>query len=207
MWKCVVDSHDLKTYENSGDDLQVCIEARKNSSFWEIYKTYRSESVTFTEEYEAKSNDEANRIIRKMKNDVIDKKTLKDIDTIRKNLNLKVKRVFKEDNVEKWKFAVNSEDFENNVTVRYADGEITMDIIANEKLRFIESEIVDEVFRVLGMSDFNEDVIQNIYFFTKRSSFYNDADEKALLNKIEVGFKFESDDDSNDLYDPDDPMM
>ena len=81
--------------------------------------------------------------------------------------------------------------------VRYSEKDIEMDIIANEKFKFIETELLDEVFRILGMSDFGTDVIQNIYFFSKKSSFYNDSDEKAMLSRIEVGFRFESEDDFN----------
>ncbi|MFP4189812.1 MAG: hypothetical protein ACLFSL_02115 [Candidatus Woesearchaeota archaeon] len=203
MWKCVVDSSDLKTYELSKDNLQVCIEARQNDSFWEIYKTYRSTDLTFTEEYEASSHEEANDIIGKMKNEIIDERTLKRIDQVRKNLEIKVKRTYKEENVEKWKFAINSDKYENAVIIRYSDKDIEMDIIANERFKFIETELLDEVFRILGMSDFGTDVIQNIYFFSKKSSFFNDADEKAMLNRIEVGFRFESENDFNNYFDPD----
>ena len=197
MWKCVVDSSDLKTFELSKDNLQVCIEARQNDSFWEIYKTYRSTDLTFTEEYEASSPEEAKDIITKMKNEVVDERTLKNIDQVRKNLEIKVKRVYKEENVEKWKFSVNSDKYENTAIIRYSAKDIEMDIIAHEKFKFIETDLLDEVFRILGMSDFGMDVIQNIYFFSKKSSFFNDSDENALLNRIEVGFKFESDGDYN----------
>ncbi len=203
MWKCVVDSSDLKTYELSKDNLQVCIEARQNDSFWEIYKTYRSTELTFTEEYEASSHEEARDIIRKMKSEVIDEKTLKRIDQVRKNLDIKVKRVYKEENVEKWKFSINSEKYENAIIIRYSEKDIEMDIIANERFKFIETELLDDLFRILGMSDFGTDVIQNIYFFSKKSSFFNDSDEKAMLNRIEVGFRFESENDFS-YFDADD---
>ncbi|MFW5852756.1 MAG: hypothetical protein ACOCUR_01890 [Nanoarchaeota archaeon] len=198
----MIDNKDLKTYECNDKDLQVCIEARQNNSFWEIYKTYRSESLTFTEEYEATNSEEAKDIIKRMKNEVVDQKTLKRIDNLRKNLAMKMKRVFKEENVEKWKFSINSEKFENIIIIRYGK-EIEMDIIANEKLKFIETEILDEIYRILGMADFNSEVVQNIYFFSKRSSFFNDAEDRGLLNRIEVGFKFESDGDEPSYFDSD----
>ena len=200
MWKCVINTKDLKTYESVDDNLQVCIEARQNNSFWEIYKTYRSNNLTFTEEYEANNIEEARDIINKMKNDVVDEKTLKKIDYLRKNLVVKVKRVFKEDNVEKWKFSVGSEKFENIIIIRYSEKDIEMDIIANERLKFIESEILDEIYRILGMNDFGSEVIQNIYFFSKKSSFFNDYEEKGMMNRIEVGFKYESEDDDEPNY-------
>ena len=203
MWKCVINTDDLKTYESNDKNLKMCIEARQNNSFWEIYKTYRSDNLTFTEEYEANNSEEAKDIIKKMKSDIVDETTLKKIDTLRKNLTLKVKRVFKEDNVEKWKFSVNSEKFENIVIIRYANKEIEMDIIANERLKFIETELLDEIYRILGMNDFGNEVIQNIYFFSKKSSFFNDSEDKGLMNRIEIGFKYESEEDEQDYFDTD----
>ncbi len=203
MWKCVINTDELKTYESNDKNLKMCIEARQNNSFWEIYKTYRSENLTFTEEYEANNTEEAKDIIKKMKSDIVDETTLKKIDTLRKNLTLKVKRVFKEDNVEKWKFSVNSEKFENIIIIRYASKEIEMDIIANERLKFIETELLDEIYRILGMNDFGNEVIQNIYFFSKKSSFFNDSEDKGLMNRIEIGFKYESEEDDQDYFDTD----
>ena len=201
MWKCVIDTKELKTYESNDENLQICIEARQNNSFWEIYKTYRSKTLTFTEEYEANSAEEAKDIIKRMKNDVVDERTLKKIDLLRKNLVIKVKRVFKEDNVEKWKFSVGSEKFENIIIIRYGLKDIEMDIIVNEKLKFIESEILDEIYRILGMADFTTEVVQNIYFFSKKSSFFNDVEDKGIMNRIEVGFKYESEEDEPDYFD------
>ncbi|MFW6230472.1 MAG: hypothetical protein ACOC32_00420 [Nanoarchaeota archaeon] len=197
MWKCVIDTKDLKTYECTNNDLQVCIEARQNNSFWEIYKTYRAQNLTFTEEYEATNNEEATDIIKKMKTEIIDASTLEKIDKVRKNLAIKVKRVFKEHGVEKWKFSVNSEKFSNIVIIRYGKKEIEMDIIAHEQFRFIETEILDELFRILGLNDFELDIVQNVYFFSKKSSFFNDAESDTLMNRIEVGFNFESEGDDD----------
>ena len=198
MWKSVVDTDELKTFECNKSGLQVCIEARSNKHFWEIYKTYRSQNITFTEEYEATSNEEAKRIISRMKSEIIDKKMVDKIDYLRKNLQINVRRVFKNDNVEKWKFSVNSDHYTNVAIIRYGIKDVEMDIIADEQYRFIETELLDELFRVLGMNDFAKEVIQNIYFFSKKSSFYNDIDEKELLNKIEVGFRFETESDDTD---------
>jgi hypothetical protein len=201
MWKCVVDSKDLKTYECTNDDLQVCIEARQNNTFWEIYKTYRANTLTFTEEYEASSSDEANSIINRMKNEILDSTALKRMDYVRKNMIIKVKRIFKEENVEKWKFSVNSEKYNNIVILRYSSKDIEMDVVAHEQLKFVETEILDELFRILGLTDFNAEVIQNIYFYTKKSSFFNDAEDAGALNRIEVGFNFESESDDTTYYD------
>lgn len=195
MWKCVIDSNELKTYECKTKKLQVCIEARNSNNFWEIYKTYHSDKLTFTEEFEATSSDEADKIIAKIKKDILDEAALKDMDSLRKNLVVNIKRLYKEGDVEKWQFSVNNAKADNIIIARYSIKVIELDIITSEEYKFVESELLDEISKILGLEDFENEIVQNIYFFSKRSSFYNESNPKDTIGKIEVGFNIESDKD------------
>jgi hypothetical protein len=195
MWKCLVDSNELITYEKIKSNMKVRIEARYSDSLWEIYKTYHSVSgdVSFTEEYEAPNRKKALGIISKIKKEVLDEKKIKSIESLRKNLVINVKRNYKELNVEKWAFAVNDEEYNNYVIVRYSD-DIEMDVLADEKFKYIETEIIEELNRILGLNDFGKDIIQNIFFFSKKSGFYTcDESTPDVGGKIELDLEFQKD--------------
>lgn len=192
MWKCLVNTKELITYEKRKGNMKIRIEARFSDNMWEIYKTYHSITgdITFTEEYEANDRKKAQIIISKIKKEVLDEKKIKNIQNLRKNLLLNVRRIYKEQNVEKWCFSINNEDESNYVIIRFSD-DVEMDILVDEKFKYIETEILDEINKILGLDDMNYDLVQNIFFFSKKSGFYTCEDsEKGVKGKIELGLEF-----------------
>jgi hypothetical protein len=191
MWKCLVDSEELIAYEKIKSNLKVRIEARLSEKMWEIYKTYHSVSgkLNFTEEYEADNRKKAVQIISKIKKEVLDEDRIRKIQDLRKNLSIKVKRLYKEQNVEKWAFSINDDEYSNFVIVRYST-DIEMDILADERYKYVETEILDEVNKVLGINEFETDIVQNVFFFSKKSAFYTCDDNNDPLGKVELGLEF-----------------
>ncbi|MFP4112331.1 MAG: hypothetical protein ACLFPQ_04490 [Candidatus Woesearchaeota archaeon] len=191
MWKCLVDSEELIAYEKVKSNLMVRIEARLSEKMWEIYKTYHSMTgkLNFTEEYEANDRKNAVQIITKIKKEILDEDKIKKIQALKKNLSIKIKRLYKEQNVEKWSFSINDEDYSNFIIVRYST-DIEMDILSDERYKYVETEILDEINKVLGINEFETDIVQNIFFFSKKSAFYTCDDNNDSLGKVELGLEF-----------------
>ncbi len=194
MWSLLVDDNELIMLENIEHSMKIRIEARFNNQNWEIYKTYHSVDgkISFTEEYECRTKKEAKEIINKIKLEILTEEEINDIKQTSKDLTLSIRRVYKDSKFEKWSFSINKSDFNNYILVRYSD-KLEMDIIANEKYKYFEVEILDEINKILGVNDFDTDLVQNMFFFSKKSAFYTNAKEEDNLEKIEIGIDFNND--------------
>jgi hypothetical protein len=196
MWKCLIDTKELITYEKLKGNLKVRIEARYSDNLWEIYKTYHSlsSSLSFVEEYEAQDRKNALTIISKIKQEVLDEGKIKKIQSLKENIQLKLKRQFKEQNVEKWSFSLGDSDYINFIYIRYANP-IEIDIMADEKYKYLENEIIDEINKVLGFDEITHDMIHNVLFFSKKSSYFTcDDSKKDIIGEIKLGIDFSEDD-------------
>ncbi|MEK6808594.1 MAG: hypothetical protein AABY14_02820, partial [Nanoarchaeota archaeon] len=174
-WKELSNSEDVVCYEGSNQEISIRIEARlKEDKSWEIYKIYRNKSrCLHIDEYNADSKLIAEEIIERLKYEpLLSKKVLmrdgKEI--LRRKLELKIKRVYKEPFVEKWNLMINNIKDSGFVIARYGDS-IEMDILLQSKFESIEKEILCELNKSLGIKGSYEELIQNVYYFNKNQSY------------------------------------
>ncbi len=191
-WKLILDNPELISYELISKDLRVRIEARQtDENMWTIFKTYHDDaSFTYTQEYRAPSRDEAQKIIASLQNEkVLSKIELHDLKLVQaKKVALKVKRQFKDYNVEKWNFAVNDDAYENVVYVRDADVS-DVSIIMHEKNKPFEANILYELKSMLGFETSDLDIKQELYYYSTKSDDYKKNNKFSFVfGNVEMGF-------------------
>lgn len=191
-WKLILDNPELISYELASKDLCVRIEARQtDENVWTIFKTYHDDSsFTYTQEYRTQSRDEAQKIITSLQNEkVLSKKELHELKLVQaKKVAVKVKRQFKDYNVEKWNFAVNDEAYENVVYVRDADVS-DVSIIMHEKNKQFEANILYELKSVLGFETSDLDIKQELYYYSTKSDDYKKNNKFSFVfGNVEMGF-------------------
>ena len=191
-WKLILDNPELISYEIASKEFRVRIEARQtDENMWTIFKTYHDDaSFTYTQEYRAPSRDEAQKIIASLQNEkVLSKTELHDLKLVQaKKVAVKVKRQFKDYNVEKWNFAVNDEAYENVVYVRDADVS-DVSIIMHEKNKQFEANILYELKTVLGFETSDLDIKQELYYYSTKSDDYKKNNKFSFVfGNVEMGF-------------------
>ncbi len=192
VWKKLTETEDLLSIEKETPyKSRVRIEARCSKGYWQVFKTYFNErEVSFTEEYTTETKPEAMNIITVLKKEKdlmpSEIKYIKKI--LRKKLSLKIERVYKEYEVEKWNFSVNDDSAVNFATIRYCE-HIDIDIVMHEKYRFIERKVLEELINVLGLKEFGLDINKNVYFFTKKTFYKSKPKRNGLVvSKIQMDF-------------------
>ena len=192
QWKLILDNPELISYELTSKELRVRIEARQtDENIWTIFKTYHDNaSFTYTQEYRTQSRDEAQKIITSLQNEKILSKTeLHDLKLVQaKKVAVKVKRQFKDYNVEKWNFSVNDDAYENVVYVRDADVS-DVSIIMHEKNKQFEANILYELKTVLGFETSDLDIKQELYYYSTKSDDYKKNNKFSFVfGNVEMGF-------------------
>ncbi|MFH1054324.1 MAG: hypothetical protein V1740_07935 [Candidatus Woesearchaeota archaeon] len=188
MWTKISEQKDLISYKKSANDKTVIIEARFDNDIWKIYKTYQINGKNkLVREYNTNSRDSAMTIIEDLKKEKdISVRSIIDLSKKeREPLNLKLKREYKEYDVEKWSFSINNEKRVNVIIIRYAD-ELIIDFILHEKYRNVERKIIKNIFSTLNLDDFIGSVNQNIYYFIDESHYRKDEKKGFLIGKIEM---------------------
>ena len=191
-WKLILDNPELISYEIASKEFRVRIEARQtDENMWTIFKTYHDDaSFTYTQEYRAPSRDEAQKIIASLQSEkVLSKTELHDLKLVQaKKVVVKVKRQFKDYNVEKWNFAVNDDAYENVVYVRDADVS-DVSIIMHEKNKQFEANILYELKTVLGFETSDLDIKQELYYYSTKSDDYKKNNKFSFVfGNVEMGF-------------------
>ncbi len=196
-WKLVLDNPELISYELASKDLSVRIEARQTEeNIWTIFKTYHDDaSFTYTQEYRTQSRDEAQKVIASLQNEkLFSKKELHELKLVQaKKVAVKVKRQFKDYNVEKWNFAVNDDAYENVVYIRDADVS-DVSIIMHEKNKPFEANIMYELKNVLGFDTSDLDIKQELYYYSTKSDDYKKNNKFSFVfGNVEMGFDVPND--------------
>ncbi len=192
-WKRIADTDDLITSEIPFEDLIVRIEARKNEvGQWDIFKTYLNQAgLSFTEEYSAKTREEVQYLMAALQREKLLRR--KEIALRRlqraKRLQIRVKRHFKDYNVEKWNFAVDDNEYENVLYLREAES-VEVSVIMPEKHRALEKPILSELHAILGLDSTDLDLKEEIYYYTTRSedTIQSKRCSGVFLGKVEMGF-------------------
>jgi len=191
FWKTISSSSDLISFEKkAGNGYRIRIEARLDKGLWNIFKTYcRGNEVSFMEEYTTETRQEAQNVVRSLqKEQDLPPAEIMRIRKARKKFSLKMQREYKEYEVEKWLFSVNSESMVNFATVRFYES-IGVDVVLHESYRFLESRILDEIVHMLGLKEFGLDIEKRVYFFSRRTILRSRPKRKGMLiSKMEMEF-------------------
>ena len=186
MWKKLVESKDIVSYEKSREDLRIIIEARYEDGSWEILKKYLGKEVDFVEQYYANSLPELKSLVGKLKTEKdLSVDEIKNINNFKKKrLKIDIRRAYKEKNVEKWFFSLTGI-YANFIVVRYGDV-IELDVVMNERYKYIEEKLIDKLIDSLGLDVLERDISHNIYYFTKKNSFFmENTSPELIINQIE----------------------
>jgi len=181
MWKKILEAKELLSYEKATSELNVRIEARKEVNRWLIYLKYYNKNLNFTEEYTCKSEDEAREIIKCLQDSKL--KTIKELSQLKllqgKNLNVNLKRDFRDYNLEKWNFTINNDNHNNHLIFRETDFN-EVEIIMNEKYRAVEERLINKISTMLGLGSSTLRTKITIYYFNNESKYY--LEENYLEN-------------------------
>lgn len=200
QWKKIAENQDIISYEKAFNGVLVRIEARKTmNDVWAIFKTYCDDAgLVYTEEYHAGTRDQALQLVYSMqKEKVLSRKEVQQrrLQQARKTI-VKVKRLFKDYNVEKWSFAVANEAYQNVVYVRDADVS-DVSIILHEKYKPIEANILQELRAILGFDTTDFDVRQEVFYYsTKNDSYQKSAKFGLFFGNMEIDHEMNDDENS-----------
>lgn len=184
MWKKILESGELLSYEKSMPHLNVRIEARKENSEnpkWIVYLKYYNDTLNFTEEYSCENKEQVNEIINCLQTSKL--KTLKELVHLKllqtKDIHLNLARDFRDYNLEKWSFSINKDSVANHLIYREGDFN-EIEVILNEKYMAIEERVVNKLVSTLGLanSDFKTKI--TIYYYKNESKYY--LEENYLEN-------------------------
>ena len=186
-WKKLIQDSDTVSYEKNLGDYRIIIEARNTEQGWEIIKKYVGGGVNFAETYNAKTTGELRTLLKHLRTEKdLSKTEIKDINRFRKkDLKIQIKRAYKTKDVEKWNFCI-TDSYANYITVNYQD-ELVIDIVMEQRLKYIEENIIEKLYDVLAIDEQEQPIQQNIYYFSKKSSSYIDEQESDM----DVEFIFE----------------
>ena len=184
QWKKLIHDSETISYVKNMGDYRVIIEARQYDDGWEIVKKYVGAGVNHAETYSAQSSAELRGLLKHLRSEKdLSRREIRGIkDFKKKMLKVMVRRGWKEDNVEKWYFAIN-ENYSNFVMVRYGRI-IDVAIVMEEQLKHIEEKIIARLYEVLGLHESDRSIDQNIYYFSKKTTYFLENDNEN------VGFEF-----------------
>ena len=183
MWKKIVESSELVSYEKKKKDLNIRIEARLDKKKWHIFKRYFNDNgINLVENYTSADKSEVLFLI----DDLLEEKDLSvgsihDIIQMKKSgVSIRIFRDFKDYETEKWFFNVNDDKIRNWITVSFSEN-ITADIVMHEKYRHIADSIKESLVKSLGLRKFSCNIEENCYFFAKTSYSKTNIDNKGMI--------------------------
>jgi hypothetical protein len=191
-WKKIAESNDLIVFEKNLKDYKIKIEARKTEDYtWEVFKTQiKGENANLISEYFLDNKSQVEKVIERLKKerDLSPKWKI-----LKKALPVKVslKRIYKEDFVEKWNFFIDNKKIKNFLFVKF-DNKINVDIVMHEKYKYYEKSILSQIEEKLGLKELGESVSYEIYYFKKHSSTRarNISNYEYDVNYIDIEFDF-----------------
>ncbi len=190
-WKKLLHSRETLSFEKVKDDVKVILEARRVDEGWQVVKKYLSEGINFAEQYYVESADELKRVLLYLKNEK--DLSLQEINNINKfkekNIKLDVRRGYKENNVEKWYFSLGDQS-SNFFVIRYNDV-VEIDIVMNEKYKYIEEKLIIKLMNFLGLDDSDAHINQNIFYYTKKSNYYLENDYDSVMQDVNLSYEEE----------------
>jgi hypothetical protein len=189
MWKKIAESTDLISYEHRSRALTTRLEARlMPDKSWCIFKKYyNDEGVSFTEEYRARSKDEAQYLIDSLKSKLLDRHGVEQAKKVQnREIRIQVRRSFKDYSVEKWNFSVDGEGYNNFLYLRFEEG-VQLDICIHAKYKIWETQIIGELMTIFGLAHHELDVNTSVLFFSERyNRLFKGRHSDLLLSRLEM---------------------
>ncbi|MFT4310953.1 MAG: hypothetical protein ACMXYC_04965 [Candidatus Woesearchaeota archaeon] len=187
-WKTTTQTADLLMYEKQTKSFNTRLEARLDHETWLVFRTfYNQKGLNLTEHFEAQTREHAQQLIDGLmqeKQPTLSSLMQKMINRA-KRAEVKIKRSYKEYNVEKWFFHINTDAPHNMVVLRFHD-EIEIDFVIYEAYKQHEKKIVDAILQVLGIDDSDEDLRITCYYFNKTTTQKMQTPEnKLMIGKLE----------------------
>ena len=170
-WEQTLSTDELMCFEQRTQSVSTRIESRKTEDGWAIYKTYfNKDGINHTEEYIAPTQEKMKQIVKALKKEK--RPTTAQLQKIllekSKDIQLNIERAFKEYNVEKWKFGINSDASTNFALVRCTD-DVEIDIVMHESYKGQEETITSKLLQVLGFENMDEVLSVTVFYFSKQS--------------------------------------
>lgn len=186
-WKKIADSNDLIVFENQAKKHKIKIEARRKDYGWEVFKTkINGETADLISEHLTDNKKQVLQLINKLKSD-------KNLNTKKRQLTTSLKRIYKEDFIEKWHFFVNNEAIKNVMMVKF-DTNLIVDVIMHEKYLLNESSILKQISEKLGLDEFGESANYDIFYYKKHSSTKKGNKKPSyMVDMMDVEFDFGED--------------
>lgn len=180
-WKKLVANPDTMSFVKNRREYSIIIEARHYDTGWEIVRRYVGEDVNFTEQYSAGTSQEAGHLIKRLKGErELSTAEIKTITQYRKKaVKLDLKRVYQERHVEKWSFAF-ANTFNNFATV-HNGRTINIDIVMEERLKYLEEKIVMKLFESFGLDETDQDTEVSIFYYTKKTKYFFENEEEEIV--------------------------
>ena len=188
MWKKTAESDELIVFEKQLKQHKLKIEARKNNSGWEVFKTkVRGNNADLISEHLLDNKNQVVKLIDRLKKE---KKNI----PIQKGIHISLKRVYKEEFIEKWFFKINNEEFKNFLLIKF-DDDIKVDVVMHEKYTTSEKSIMEHVENNLGLEELGDSIQYDVFYY-KQHKYESKKDYNINYLDIEVGFG----DDSEEYY-------
>jgi len=181
-WKKIAESNDLIVFEQKLNKERLKIEARRKDNGWEVFKTkIVGENSNLISEHMLDNKKQAIDMINKLKKDT-------STQVIKRQVKVSLKRVYKEEFMEKWELIVNEEAIKNFVYLKY-DNKVKADVVLHEKFYLVEKSILNQLGQKLGLKELAE-AIQYEVFYYKRFSSNTERREPVDMNFIDIEFDF-----------------
>ena len=196
-WKKVIEDSELIVFEKKLDDMKVRIEARFVENSWKIFKTYIHENVSsLISEYSLDNISQVRKKIDDLKKEkILNSNEIKNINPLKKEVAVKLRRVFKEEFIEKWDLSIFDKKEKNFLFVRY-DDDIEIDFVIDEKYKPYQQEINLQIEDKLGFREFSDYITYNIYYFKDHKSEKKPVktvqqDTSVVYGRIDIEFNFD----------------
>ncbi len=190
VWKKVIESNDLIVLEKQLSEYKLKIEARKAKDDWEVFMTkVVGDRANLISEYMLNNKKDVAKLIEKLKTN----KNLGNLKRFqKKKIRINLKRLYKEDFIEKWEFYIENKDEKNFIIAKF-DNNIKVDIVLREKFKPYEQSIVSQVEEKLGLDELGENLLYDIYYFKNKKSSKKKANNEYNVDYIDIEFDFDKD--------------
>jgi hypothetical protein len=165
VWKTILDSTEIKIYEDENSDMKIRVEAREeNKHEWRVIKKFFKDNSQYVQEFKVLKTD-LSEMLSKIMAEKSQKPHLnysRKVSSKKKSPKVKVFREYKDVETEKWSLVIDGEKYVNSVIIHY-DDYVTLDLILHSKYKDFENSIIEEICSVFNFSD--DDLEYNIFYY------------------------------------------
>jgi hypothetical protein len=186
-WKKLIDSRELIVIEGNYKGNRIKIEARLNEkNEWSLYEIrIRGDNSDLIKEFNFKTRSDVIRTIQRL---LSEKNPLKS-NVYRRAPRIELKRLFKEELVEKWGFIIANEKISNFIYIIYGES-IKADVVIHTKYKSLERFILSVIEEKLSLKDFSDEIIYDVFYYkeSNHNHFSNRGTGEAIVSDIYIQF-------------------